>query len=137
MKTLLSLCLLLLCLSGRGQDYKPSVTNPVMRYDTLPAPHPDKGWRGQYIDTTDSVYVGDRMIPVFPFSAANIPLTPRDLVSLWDEYSQECWNDSTSTDVSYCGVFFDGEDNIFYFHRDPTLEGFIEFMRKKYKIPIN
>jgi hypothetical protein len=138
MKPLLTTLLLLICLTGRGQ----------------------------YIDSTDSIYVGDRITHMKPFITANIPMTPRDLVTLWDEYSQECWNDSTFSnwkmifgktidtnpdddiDVSYMSYDIyppkhpkmDINYSIVttirtvYTHRDPTLEGFIEFIRKKYGI---
>lgn len=60
-------------------------------------------------------------------------LTVKSFVQLYDEYSKECWNDST--EVGYDLVVVNGRfvvDKKHYTHSTyPTLPGFIEFLKRK------
>jgi hypothetical protein len=45
------------------------------------------------------------------------------LIQQWDEYSKECYADSMESD--YFGIV--------YIHREPTLKGFFEFLKRRVK----
>jgi hypothetical protein len=142
MRTILTTLLLLLCLSLSGQEYKPSVTIPIIRDDSLPKPHPDKGWRGY--DANIERWIRETNRPrndVFRSDTILVIEKKKEefsevIVSLWDEYERECWNDSTLTGESMY-YFSDSISNTRpFYHRnkpDPG-KGFIEFIRKKYGI---
>jgi hypothetical protein len=65
-------------------------------------------------------------------------ITYESLLSDWKAYKAECWNDSSknmmpticypSDPPSFGGYVFRGWN-----HREPTLDGFMEWLMKKYK----
>lgn len=80
---------------------------------------------------------GDIMLDIGYFSVVN-------LVSLWDEYRDSCWADSTREGVGWVsvGAAFryltsdyndENRDGYFWMHREPTLRGFMEFIRRRMK----
>ena len=76
-------------------------------------------------------------------SDATFPISIGQFFSDWKAYKAECWNDSSyQTDYSVdieSGYWFIDNDGVIrshakrWFHREPTLDGFMEWLERRYK----
>jgi hypothetical protein len=76
MRTILTTLLLLLCLSVSGQAW----------------------------DSRDTIWFGGKVVHLGQINTDTIiihPMTYENLVSLWDQYERECWNDSIVEGYEY------------------------------------
>jgi hypothetical protein len=125
MKPLLTTLLLLFCLTGRGQYYIDLESGISIPYNLM-----------EYITMYSSLnrHFSNDTIPIIEKKKAEFAEVA---VTLWDEYSQECYADS----VSYYGDgWVDAKTHklmsrdIYIHPNKPYFEGFIEFICKKYGI---
>jgi hypothetical protein len=148
--TFLTTILLLLCLTGRGQ-------NPQAKIIYLDKKHIVDSNIENNIDTNFAIkeivddYGNTRDLCLM--KEYIVPKSAKLLISLWDEYSQECWKDSTlecwrlrKSPDNYIGFpcyqvppeYYKYYPRVEYVYRKTgktlTFEGFIEFIRKKYKL---
>lgn len=112
-----------------------------------------KGW-GQTITKRDTIWVNDKPFIVYTTTDPTPPATNpilrhntfsfnalKELVDLWHEYYQWCWNDSTLTRVhnphgEYCVVDWEcliaSHWQMIYLHKDPNdLKQFMEWLENK------
>jgi hypothetical protein len=122
MKTLMTILLLMLCLNGRGQ---------------------------YFVDLQNGITVDAHgVVRYFLEQQPNHIMTYENILQNWSEYKQECYADS----VSHCTAYWMKDLNswqwpceqtdpmdkpyvkavITYTYKQPSFEGFMEFLNKKY-----
>ncbi len=107
--------LILLCSVVWGQGYK----------------NPDKG-----IEQMKQIAESIKHLENMSTSVSRVPTWEEKFIENWEEYAKECWADSTFvksykdlTDDQLLRYNFGTK----YLHGKKTIEGFVEFLRKKIK----
>lgn len=150
MKKYFALILLFACLGVKGQQARqhntPNRVNSLAGYDAkqnniADTPQADRNPNDFYdtipiisIITVDPYTYDDKGViykngKPYGIKAKQLSLEEKLLM-----YASECWGDSTLKEVPYvcfpgCAVYHLPEKK--YIHREPTLEGFIEYLKKK------
>lgn len=126
MKTLLTITLLLFCLIGFGQSDSDTLSISGIWREVTTNSYGDTVYDSKYIE------------PCLRLS---------DYLNYWKEYKQECYNDSTFIKIQhfkpecelYC-IIGSGNNCIVDYHyrksrihKEPTFEGFMEYLESKVK----
>ena len=149
MRNLITITLLLFCLTGWGQGTLSGEWDTIHWVEYTP-PKDIFIQKSKYIWYNEATRTYIDSLPAY--NTMNL------VVNLWKEYKQECWNDSTwnqasswgfdtpedaEYDLQYWRCFechsyvmnkLDGKYYLGYWiHKEPTLEGFMEYVERKMK----
>jgi hypothetical protein len=135
MKALVVLCVLVASTAVGQIDNMPSVYVGIdgklhQWGDTIP---PNPYYSG---GVNEWVRDGDRVVPRHINSLHNLCWS--EILVVWGSYKSECWADSTKHNAGYMrmgkeikpGLYEILDDGARWSHRQPTLDGFMEYLRK-------